>query len=107
MAFLKQIPTVFDETVVLDAEVGDYIVVAKRKGDTWYIGGITDWDARSIDIDLNFLPRESYKAQIFADGINADFDATDYVYTEQNVRSSDRLQVYMQPGGGWAAILKP
>ena len=107
LAFLKQIPTVFDETVVLDAEVGNHIVVAKRKGDIWYIGGITDWDARSIDIDLSFLPQGSYQAQIFADGINADFDATDYVYTEQNVRSSDRLQVHMQPGGGWAAILKP
>ena len=107
LAFLKQIPTVFDETVVLDAEVGNHIIVAKRKGDVWYIGGITDWDARSIDINLNFLPEGNYRAQIFSDGINADFDATDYIYTEQDVQSSDRLQIHMQPGGGWAAILRP
>ena len=107
LAFIKQIPTVFDETVVLDAEVGNHIIVAKRKGDVWYIGGITDWDARSIDINLNFLPEGNYRAQIFSDGINADFDATDYIYTEQDVQSSDRLQIHMQPGGGWAAILRP
>lgn len=107
LAFLKQIPTVFDETVVLDAEVGNHIVVAKRKGDTWYIGGITDWSSRSVNINLGFLPEGNYHAQIFSDGVNADFDATDYVYTTRNLRSSDRLQIHMQPGGGWAAILKP
>ena len=107
LAFIKQIPTVFDETVVLDAKVGDYIVVAKRKGDTWYIGGITDWNSRSVDINLGFLPEGDYHAQIFSDGVNADFDATDYVYKTRNIRSSDQLQIHMQPGGGWAAILKP
>ena len=107
LAFLKQIPTVFDETVVLDAEVGNHIVVAKRKGDTWYIGGITDWSSRSVNINLGFLPEGNYHAQIFSDGVNADFDATDYVYTTRNLRPSDRLQIHMQPGGGWAAILKP
>ena len=107
LAFLKQIPTVFDETVVLEARVGDCVVVAKRKGSRWYIGGITDWDSRQVDIDFGFLPEGSYRAQIFADGINADFDATDYVYTERTVSSSDMLRVRMQPGGGWAAILEP
>ena len=105
--FIRQIPTVFDETVVLEAEVGDCVVVARRKGDRWYIGGITDWDSRSVDIDLGFLQKGNYQAQIFSDGINADFDATDYICTERTVSSSDKLRIQMQPGGGWAAILAP
>ena len=104
---MKRLYWMLKWAVVLDAEVGNHIVVAKRKGDTWYIGGITDWSSRSVNINLGFLPEGNYHAQIFSDGVNADFDATDYVYTTRNLRPSDRLQIHMQPGGGWAAILKP
>ena len=71
-------PTVFDETVALDGEVGEYLTLARRKGDVWYIASMTDWTPRDCTIDLSFLGEGSYEAEIFSDGINADREATDY-----------------------------
>lgn len=102
-SFLAAIPTVFDESVVTSAEVGEYIVSAKRKGNTWYAGALTNWDARTVDVPLAFLGDGTYKAIIFSDGVNADRNAEDYKVTEQTVTKNDVLKAVMQPGGGWAA----
>ena len=106
--FIGSVPTTFDETVALDGKVGQYAAVARRKGDTWYIGAITDWDKRNISLDLSFLPKgKRYEAVIFKDGINADRDGTDYVREVLEVNSGREIRVKMKGGGGWAARIYP
>ncbi len=104
--FIAKVPTVFDETVALDGGLGEYIVIARRKGSTWYVAAMTDWTARDVVVDLSFLGAGSHSADIFADGANAHRDAEDYKHTTRTVSSSDKLQVHLASGGGWAAIIK-
>ena len=101
--FIAAVPTTFDQTVALDGKVGEYVSIARRKGSTWFVGAMTNWDARQLTIDCSFLSAGNYKAIIFADGLNANRDATDYKRTEQNVTSKDKLTVNMASGGGWTA----
>lgn len=103
--FIAKVPTVFDRTVGVDGEVGKYIVVAREKDGVWYVGAMTDWTARDIEIDFSFLDSGSYKADVFADGVNADRAAEDYKHTTMNVKAGDKVKVHLAPGGGWAAIL--
>lgn len=101
--FMAAIPSVFDESVVPSAEVGEYIVSAKRKGNTWYAGALTNWTPCTVDVPLSFLGDGTYTAIIFSDGVNADRNAEDYKVTKQTVTKNDVLKAVMQPGGGWAA----
>ena len=101
--FIAKTPTVFDQTKILDAKVSKYIVTARRKGDDWYIGAMTNWDSRSLTIDLSFLPEGEYNAIIFSDGVNADRDATDYKREIKTVSNKDKIEMKLAPGGGWAA----
>lgn len=103
--FISRIPTVYDETVVIDGRMGEYTVVARRKGETWYVAAMTDWTARNLTIDLSFLGEGTYHADIFADGVNAEKEATDYKHTKQDVNAGDKLDVHLASGGGWAAII--
>ena len=99
--FISQIPTVFDETKVLDGKIGEYVVIARRKGDTWYIGAMNNWKSRKINIDL---PSEMKTLHIFADGINAKTVAEDYsISTKENVKT---ITITLAPGGGWVGIGK-
>jgi alpha-glucosidase len=104
--FIAAIPTTFDETVALDGKVGEYVSIARRKGSTWYLGSMTNWDARQLNIDLSFLPAGNYKATIFQDGVNADRDGTDYTRVVTNVKSKDMLTIKLASGGGWAARIE-
>jgi alpha-glucosidase len=104
--FIVKIPVTFDETVPLDGEVGEYVALARRKGDTWYVGAMTNWDPREFSIDLSFLSNGNYHAIIFRDGINADRDATDYIREEIRVSPGEPLMIQMAPGGGWAARIE-
>ena len=70
--FIAQVPTTFDETVAIDGQLGEYAVVARRKGTTWYVAAMTDWTPRQLTISLSFLGSGTHKASIFADGVNAD-----------------------------------
>jgi alpha-glucosidase len=106
MEFLKEVPTVWDETRVLDAKVGDYILMARRKGETWYVGGMTDWTPRSLELDLSFLPEGNFNMEFWKDGVNADRRASDFKQEKQNVSASSKIKIEMAPGGGWAAIIK-
>jgi len=101
--FIAAVPTTFDETVSLDGKVGQYISIARRKGTTWYVGAMTNWDGRSLTIDLSFLGKGNYKAIIFEDGVNADHNATDYKKTVTTVTSATKLEVQLASGGGWTA----
>jgi len=104
--FISSVPTTFDETIALDGNVGEYCVVARRKGNTWFIGAMNNWAARDITIDLSFLKAGSYQAAIFKDGMNADRDATDYKAEKINVSSNDKLDVHLASGGGWTARIE-
>ena len=114
--FIAQIPTVYDQVVPLDGKLGEYVVVAKRKGARWYIAAMNNWQARDLTVDLSLLIKMNEKtnkleklngrANIFADGINADREATDYKHTYQQVTNSDKLQIHLAPGGGWTAIVE-
>ncbi|MBV5281339.1 MAG: glycoside hydrolase family 97 protein [Paludibacter sp.] len=105
--FISQIPTTFDETIALDGKVGEYVAIARKKGDTWFVGGLTNWSAREMTIDLSFLSKGTYSAEIFKDGINANKDATDYKREIVKVTSTDKLTVNMANGGGFAIIISP
>lgn len=103
--YLSLIPTVFDETVALNGKVGEFVAIARRKGDTWYVGAITDWNAREISLDFSFLSQGLWKADVFRDGVNADRNANDYKIEQQNIVSGKKLKVKLAPGGGWAAVI--
>ena len=104
--FMVKVPTVWDETVGLAGVVDAYAAVARRKGDVWYVSAINNWTARELTLDLSFLSG-AYRAEIFADGINADRDATDYTREVRAVEGGKPLTVRMAPGGGWTARLTP
>ena len=105
--FIAQIPTTFDETIALDGKVGEYVAIARRKGDKWFVGGLTNWSAREMTIDLAFLGKGAYSAEIFNDGINANKDPTDYKRKMVKVTSADKLKINMANGGGFAMIINP
>ena len=104
--FIAQIPTTFDETIALDGQLGEYTVIARKKGDTWFVAAMTDWTPRDLTLDLSFLGDGNYTADIFADGMNALKDATDYQHTTQNVTAKSRLAIHLSSGGGWTAIIR-
>ena len=101
--FIASVPTVWDETLALDGKVGEYVIMARRSGDVWYIGGLTNWDARDVELDLNVLGAGVWNVEMFADGVNVEKNAKDYkVVRTQN---TDKLKVRMASGGGFAARL--
>jgi alpha-glucosidase len=104
--FISKMQTVWDDTKVLDARVGDYILVARQKGSDWYLGAMTDWDARSLTVDCSFLGDGTYEIEIMQDGINADKSASDYKRIVKQVTKADKLKIELAKGGGWAAICK-
>ena len=104
--FIAQVPTTFDETIALDGELGKYTLIARRKGSTWYLAAMTDWVPRDLTVDLSFLGSGQHQADIFADGVNAGKEATDYLHSRKTVSSSDRLPIHLSSGGGWTAIIR-
>ena len=105
--FISRIPTVWDDTKVLKAKVGKYLIIARRNGSKWYLGAMTNEDEREFTINLSFLDDKKYSADIMHDGINADRYAGDYHTETKTVSKNDSLKIKMAPGGGWAAILTP
>lgn len=101
--FIIQVPTTWDETVPLDGKVGEYVAVARRKGNDWFVGAMSNWDARDITLDFSFLPAGKYTAEVFKDGVNADRNATDYKKEIITISSGDKINIHLAPGGGWAA----
>ncbi|SHJ34932.1 alpha-glucosidase [Tangfeifania diversioriginum] len=106
MEFLEAVPSVWDDTKVLDAKVGEYILMARRSGDTWFVGGMTNWSPREMDFDLSFLPEGNYNMEVWKDGINAAKHAADFAQQEINVTNNSEINIEMAPGGGWVAIIK-
>lgn len=106
--FIAKIPTIFDETVVLNGEVGKYISIARKKGITWYLGSITNWNGRDITIDFSFLEKgKTFEADIFTDGLNAEKAAVDYKREKITIDSSTKMTFHLASGGGLSAIISP
>jgi len=102
--FLTSVPVNWDETRVLAAEAGQYCITAKRRGDKWFIGAITNNNGRDITIKLDFLPAgKQFKMTSFADGVNAHIMAMDYLRQESQVSSTTTLPIHMVRNGGWCA----
>lgn len=105
--FITGVPVTWDETRALQAKAGEYAVVAKRKGNKWYIGGMTNNTERQFEISLDFLNAgTSYKMTSFEDGINAGRQAMDYHRKESHVKSGDKIQIKMARNGGFAAVIE-
>jgi alpha-glucosidase len=102
-SFISKVPVEWDETRVLSAKIGDYVAVARRAGDTWYIGSMTDWTPRELDLDLSFLSEGTFTADVFQDGVNAHRYGNDYRKERLEVTSSTRLKIKLAPGGGFIA----
>ena len=107
MDFLAPVPTEWDETKVLDARIADYVVVARRNGHDWYVGAMTDWTPRDLEIDLSFLPEGSFTMEAYQDGVNAGRYASDYKKTTTKVDRTAKLKLQLASGGGWAARIHP
>ena len=106
LQFLSAVPTAWDETPVLNARIGEYILLARRNGKEWYVGAMTNWTPRDLELDLSFLGNGSYQADIYRDGPNADRVGVDYQREKRSVKSSERLGIHLAPGGGWAARIE-
>lgn len=104
--FISECPVTWDEIVPLEGKIGEYVAVAKRKGDTWYVGAMTSWSPRTLPLDLSFLSKGDYSVELFLDGINADKVARDFKHISSQLPSSGILEAPMAHGGGFAAIIR-
>lgn len=100
--FITSIPTVWDNTISIAGKIGEYIAIARQKDGIWYLGALTNWDARTIDLDLSFLGDGNYSVEMFKDGINADRVAHDYKKEALQLASNKKIKLDMASGGGCA-----
>jgi alpha-glucosidase len=105
--FIRRIPVVWDETRLLDGKMARYTVIARRSGDEWFVGAITDWNERSIDLKTDFLREGRYRLEAIQDGINAGLRAEDYKRIETEFSAGEILKLNLASGGGWVARIVP
>jgi len=105
--FISRIPTEWDDTKVLKAKVGEYLLIARKRGNNWYIGGMTNEKARKFTIDFSFLDNKEYTADIMKDGFNVIKYAGDYIKETRTISKKTSIKIKLAPGGGWSAILVP
>lgn len=104
--FITSIPVTVEKTVIPAGKIGEYIVSAREKDGKWYVGGMTNWDARDISICFDFLPEgRTYEAVFFVDGVNADKQGEDYRIEKKTIKKGDTVDIHMASGGGFAARL--
>ena len=107
LPFISAVPTVWDETRVLNGQVGEWITIARRRGNEWFVGSITDWSARELDVPLDFLGDGEYIAEIYADAADAAAQPTHTAISQQRVRQATKLHLKLAPGGGCAIRIRP
>jgi alpha-glucosidase len=105
--FLAKIPVEWDETRLLQGKISKYTVLARRAGDEWHIGAITNDDPRTIELPTDFLKPGKYNIEIIEDGINAGTAATDYKLVRRQINAGETLTLKLAPGGGWLARITP
>jgi len=103
--FISKIPTVWDETKVIKASIAEYIVVARRNGNKWYLSGMTNDTPRSFEIDLSFLPEGTFDMISLSDGMNTNMNARDYKLIDTKITNKTNFKVEMANGGGFTAII--
>jgi alpha-glucosidase len=106
LAFLAAVPTTWDETVGVDGRIGESVVVARRKGDEWWVGAMTDWTARTIEVPLSFARSGAWDATLWTDGANADKVGTDYRRTSRVLEPGATLRLALASGGGAVVRLR-
>ncbi|HEY4156328.1 MAG TPA: glycoside hydrolase family 97 C-terminal domain-containing protein [Puia sp.] len=106
MELLGSVPTTSDETSILDGKVGEYIVTAGKNKGNWFVGALTDWSARDISLNFDFLDQGTYKMTLCKDGVNADRYAADYLLTDSPVKKGDLIKIHLAPGGGFLLRLE-
>jgi alpha-glucosidase len=104
--FMAQIPVEWDETRLLKGKIADYTVLARRSGSDWFIGAITNWKGRSLEIKTDFLGSGKFALEAIGDGLNANSRAVDYKKIRQYIQAGDVLKLNLASGGGWVARLK-
>jgi alpha-glucosidase len=108
MDFLSRVPTVWDETRVLEAKLGDYLAVARKNGESWYLGAMTDWSPRQLEVRLDFLEDgREWTAEIWQDGINASRYPSDFLKVSQKVMPGELLKLDLAPAGGVVVCFSP
>lgn len=105
MEFLSAVPTTWDDTHMLEAKISEYILMARKKGDIWYLGALTDWNEREMTVDFSFLGEGDYTVEIWQDGVNADKHATDFKKVIKTVNRQSKLPIHLASGGGWAGVV--
>ena len=105
--FIKDVPASWDDVRVLNGEPGEYTTIARRHGDQWYLGSMTNWTSRTLTVPLNFLGDGSYRAAIYADGPEAAKRPKEVVLKKQLVRRGQKLVLSLAPGGGCAIRFVP
>lgn len=106
MDFLSQVPVEWDDTKVLDAKLSDYVLIARKNNDKWYIGAMNDWTPKELVIDFSYLDEGSYNLKIWQDGINADRNGSDFKVLKGVITKTDKHRIKLAPGGGFVAILE-
>ncbi len=101
--FITSIPTTWDQTIPLAGKVGEYVAMARKKGNEYFVGAMTNWNSRNLTIDLSFLPEGEWEMELFRDGVNADRNGIDYKREERTISNTGNIEIHMSPGGGWAA----
>lgn len=105
--FITSIPVETDSTFIATGKLGEYIVSVRKKDINWYIGGMTNWDERDVEIDFSFLPTDArYTATLFTDGINANKQAEDYRTKTLTIDKNSRMKLHLASGGGFAMKLE-
>ena len=105
--FITSLPVETDSTFIASGELGKYIVTVRKKDVNWYVGGMTNWDRRDVELDFSFLPEGvRYTATLFVDGINADKQAEDYRMEKRIVDRESRMKLHLASGGGFAMKLE-
>ena len=105
MKLLGSIPTTWDETIIPDARLGEYILTVRKKGKDWFVGAMSNSTARELGLKLDFLGEGNFEAEICEDGVNADRYPSDYLIRHLNVTKKDSINIKMAPGGGWVMRL--
>ncbi len=104
--FMADAPEIWDETIALDGKIGEYVVMARRKGTQWYVGAMTGEKAQEFDIDFSFLSDGEHQMELFKDGVNANRNATDFKREIKTITNKSKMHIRLAQGGGWVAKIK-
>ncbi len=105
--FISGIPVTWDTTIALQAKAGEYLAIARRNGNNWYIGAMTDFAKRNLKLSFDFLNDKKYTMTFLSDGLNADRHSADYRIDKKSVSNIDGISIELEKGGGWVAVLVP